>query len=203
MLSARLVLVRHGQSTWNAEGRLQGQADPPLSESGREEARALAPHLAGFPAERVVTSDLRRARETAALLGHDGARRDPRWREIDVGAWSGRSLDELPRGAEVSWRAGPLVPPGGESWGALTARVRGAAEELAAAGGAWLVVAHGGVIRALVGELAGVDPTRLAGPANASVTVWDPVRAQLLGYGWRASSPFGVDGAPRARRAEA
>ena len=65
MLPARLVLVRHGQSTYNAQQRLQGQADPPLSDAGRDEARALARVLPAF--EQVVTSDLARASETAAM----------------------------------------------------------------------------------------------------------------------------------------
>jgi probable phosphoglycerate mutase len=184
MLSARLVLVRHGQSTYNAGGLLQGQADPPLSAAGREEAAALAPYLRGFPAGRARTSDLRRARETAALAGHPGAELDARLREIDVGEWAGRPLDELPGGSEVSWRAGPEVPPGGESWADMTARVGAVLDELRAAGGPWLLVAHGGVIRAAVATLTGVDPRRIAGPANASVSVYDPARGQLLAYAW-------------------
>jgi glucosyl-3-phosphoglycerate phosphatase len=184
MLSARLVLVRHGQSTWNADGLLQGQADPPLSAAGRAEAAALAPFLRGFPAERVRASDLRRARETAELAGHPDPGLDPRLREIDVGEWAGRPLAELPRGAEVSWRAGSQVPPGGEPWEALARRVEAALDELLAAGGSWLVVAHGGVIRAAIAGLTGVAPTRIAGPANASVTVYDPARGQLLAYAW-------------------
>jgi probable phosphoglycerate mutase len=184
MVSARLVLVRHGQSVWNADGLLQGQADPPLSVAGREEAVALAAHLGGFPPGRVRASDLLRARDTAALAGHATPALDPRLREIDVGEWAGRPLAELPRGAEVSWRAGPLVPPGGERWEDMASRVREALAELVAAGGRWLVVAHGGVIRAAVASLTGVDPTRIAGPANASVTVVDPERGQLLAYAW-------------------
>src|SRR4051812_16111834 len=130
MLSARLVLVRHGQSTWNAEGRLQGQADPPLSARGRDEARALAPMLAGFPAERVVASDLRRTRETAEAAGFAGAALDPTWREIDVGEWAGRPLAELPPGGEPAWRGGPPLPPRGGGGGGLEARGAPAPEGL-------------------------------------------------------------------------
>src|SRR4051794_37087955 len=130
MLSARLILVRHGQSTYNAQGRLQGQADPPLSEVGREEARRLAPALPRFSDDRVVTSDLQRARETAALLGHPGARPDPRLREIDVGTWAGRPLSEVPDGSDPAWRGGPRHAPDGESWPQFQARVAGAVDEL-------------------------------------------------------------------------
>lgn len=179
MLSARIVLVRHGQSTWNAEGRLQGQADPPLSRLGRREAVALRGVLAGFATGRVLTSDLRRTRETAAALGHPDAAPDPIWREIDVGEWAGRPLADLPAGPEPSWRGGDLVPPGGERWDELQARVAGA---LAALTGDWLVVTHGGVIRAAVAHVTGADARRIAGPGNASVTVLEGDR--LHAFGW-------------------
>jgi probable phosphoglycerate mutase len=178
----RLILVRHGESTWNAEARLQGQADPPLSDRGRREATALARALDGVAPEHVVTSDLARARETATLLGHPDAPTDPRLREIDVGEWAGRPLSELPSGEEPSWRGGPLVPPGGETWEELVARVADAVDELLAAGGSWLVVAHGGVVRAAVVYLTRAHPLRLAGPANASVTLL--TRGRLLAYAW-------------------
>src|SRR5919109_2161839 len=87
LLRDRLILVRHGESTWNAEERLQGQLDPPLSERGREQSRALAQMVDGLPDERVVCSDLGRARETAELMGLRPGRYDDRWREIDVGSW--------------------------------------------------------------------------------------------------------------------
>ena len=182
MLSARLVLVRHGQSTWNAEGRLQGQADPPLSKLGRREAVALRGLLTGFPPERVLSSDLRRTRETAAALGHPEATPDPVWREIDVGEWAGRLLADLPAGPEPSWRGGDLLPPGGERWEELVARVADALEALMAEGGDWLVVTHGGVIRAAVSSVTGASGHRMAGPGNASVTVLEPGR--LVAYGW-------------------
>jgi glucosyl-3-phosphoglycerate phosphatase len=186
MLAAQFVLIRHGQSTWNADGLLQGQADPPLSEMGRREAAALAPIGARFAADRVVCSDQRRARETAALVGHPGARLDSRWREITVGEWAGRPMAELPGGSEPSWRGGPIVPPGGESWESLYARVDEALHELREAGGSWLVVCHGGAIRAAVAALTGADARRLGGPDNASVTVIGR-DGRLFAYGWTSN----------------
>jgi probable phosphoglycerate mutase len=185
MLSAHLILVRHGQSTHNAQARLQGQADPPLSDVGRAEAELLRPALPALDDDRVVTSDLRRAVQTAELLGHSRARRDPRFREIDVGEWEGRPLSDFPAGPETAWRGGPLTAPDGESWADLQTRVGNALDELIAAGGTWLVVCHGGVVRAALSHVTGADPQRVAGPANASVTI---VRAnerpQLESYGW-------------------
>src|ERR1044071_4469856 len=78
----RLILVRHGESTWNAEERLQGQLDPPLSDRGSEQSRALAAIVNGVRDDRVVCSDLSRARETADLIGLRPGRYDERWREI-------------------------------------------------------------------------------------------------------------------------
>ncbi len=183
MLSARLVLVRHGQSTYNAQARLQGQANPPLSDAGRSEAERLRPHLPAF--ERVITSDLVRASETAALLGYPDATRDPRWREIDLGEWSGRPLADFADESQAAWRGGPLNPPGGESWEAFQARVGGAVDELVADGGTWLVVCHGGAVRAALSHVTGADPTRIAGPANTSVTVIrSGSRARVETYGW-------------------
>ena len=165
----RLILVRHGESTWNAEERLQGQLDPPLSERGREQSRALAAMLDGLPDDRIVCSDLGRARETAELLGLRPARFDPRWREIDVGSWGGRVAAEVDAlGPELTnWRGGPRKAADGESWDDFSARVAGAVDELVAA-------AH----------VTGADPLHLGSPPNASATVFElGTRPRLLVYG--------------------
>jgi len=176
----RILLVRHGQSTYNAHGRLQGQTDTPLSDAGRAEAVALRPFLPRF--EHVVTSDLQRASETAALLGHPDARRDPRWREIDLGGWAGRMISEFEDEQQGAWRGGPLHADDGESWAAFVARVGGAVDELAAAGGEWLVICHGGAIRAALSHVTGADPQTVIGPGNTSVTVLRPPFVER--YAW-------------------
>jgi broad specificity phosphatase PhoE len=187
----RLLIVRHGESTWNAEERLQGQLDPPLSAQGREQSAALgrALDLSGFPSERILCSDLARARETAELLGVRPGRYDPRWREIDIGEWGGRRAAEVD--AEVdgltNWRGGPVTAPDGEPWPVFAERVSGAFDELAAAGGSWLVISHGGCVRAATAHVTGADHLRLGSPGNASLTTFelgDPRR--LLSYGWVA-----------------
>src|SRR3954471_3799320 len=151
----RLFLVRHGESTYNAEGRLQGQADPPLTPRGRAEAEALARGLDGAGPDHVIASDLVRARGTPSLLGHPAPPTDARRREMDVGEWSGRPISDFPSGSEPSWRGGALVPPGGEGWPELVARVGAVVDQLLADGGPWLVVAHGGVVRAAITHLTG------------------------------------------------
>jgi probable phosphoglycerate mutase len=190
MLSARLILVRHGQSTHNAQARLQGQSDPELSETGRAEAQLLRSLFTGFPPERVITSDLRRAAETAAIIGFPDARRDARFREIDVGSWAGRPLSDFPDEALTAWRGGELHAEDGESWPDLQERVGGALDELLAAGDTWVIVCHGGVVRAALSHVTGADPRRVAGPANASLTIMragEPPR--LEAYAW---TPDGV-----------
>ena len=182
----RLILVRHGESTWNAEERLQGQLDPPLSDRGREQSRALAAIVNGVPDDRVVCSDLSRARETAGLIGLQPGRYDERWREIDVGSWGGRTAAEIDaEGDELTnWRGGPRTADDGEPWTAFAARVAGALDELVAEGGPWVVVCHGGCIRAAVAHVTGADALRLGSPPNASVTVFElGSRPRLLVYG--------------------
>jgi probable phosphoglycerate mutase len=182
----RLILVRHGESTWNAEERLQGQLDPPLSERGREQSRALAGLFDGLPGERIVCSDLGRARETAELIGLQPGRFDPRWREIDVGEWGGRPAAEIDaQGGELTnWRGGPRTAPSGETWEDFSSRVAGAIDELIGAGGPWTVVCHGGCIRAAVAHVTGADALALGSPPNASATVFElGARPRLLVYG--------------------
>src|SRR5215210_3333426 len=141
----RLLLIRHGESTWNAEHRLQGQADPPLSALGREQAATLVPFLDGLP-ERSLSSDLTRAVETAAALGLAGAPTDPRWREIDIGDWAGKTIDELDPDEVAAWRRGETAPPNAETWAEFQARVAAAVDALR--GEDAVVVTHGGCVRA-------------------------------------------------------
>jgi glucosyl-3-phosphoglycerate phosphatase len=190
MAADHLLLVRHGESTWNAEHRLQGQMDPPLSDVGREQARELRPLVEPLdvPPERIVVSDLSRARETAELLGLEPGRVDPRWREIDIGEWGGKLAQEIDSQSDelTNWRGGPRTAPGGETWDAFTARISGAVDELVAAGGPWLVVCHGGCIRVATAHLTGAHPLKLGSPPNASLTTFGlggSDRARLLTYG--------------------
>ena len=165
-----LLLVRHGESAWNAEHRLQGQADAPLSEAGRDQASALVPLLSGLDLAGVVSSDLERARETAELAGHPGFTSDPRWRERGMGAWEGVLERDLAPADLAAFRDRDEPAPEGETWEAFAARVGGAIEDLAGRGGSWLVFTHGGCVRAAVAHLTGAEPTTVAGPANASLT---------------------------------
>lgn len=145
-----LILVRHGQTQTNAEGRLLGRADPPLTELGLRQAATLA--AAVGPVDRVVTSPLVRARETAAVFGLP-VEIDERWIEIDYGEYDGRPLADVPVEVWKQWRADlDFCPPSGESMRAVAARVREACAALAAeaAEGNVVVVSHVSPIKAAV-----------------------------------------------------
>ena len=124
-----LIVVRHGRTEANASGLLLGRRlDPGLDDLGRRQAAALADVVRG--AHRVVTSPLRRTRETAAAMGRP-VDVDERWVEIDYGTLDGTPMTEVPAATWAEWRADPgFRPGGGESLTALGARVRAAAEEL-------------------------------------------------------------------------
>ncbi|HVL06061.1 MAG TPA: histidine phosphatase family protein [Acidimicrobiales bacterium] len=163
----RLLLLRHGQSTWNAAGRWQGQADPPLSPLGEEQARDAAERLTHGQFSRVVASDLRRALRTAEILAEAlglPVEVEPDLREIDVGDWQGLTrgeIDEREPGALADWSEGRSEStPGGETRTHLTDRARAVLLRVAAEAGAGdrvLLVSHGALIRNLDRSL-GVRP---------------------------------------------
>ncbi len=143
-----LLLVRHGETAPNVEGRLLGRMDPPLTARGEEQARVLA---AGLPRpDVVVASPLQRARATAESFGV-AVRTDERWTELDYGEFDGRQLADVPDATWADWRRDPsFAPAGGESLSALGDRVREACAELApmAAERVVLVVTHVSPIKA-------------------------------------------------------
>lgn len=180
----RLLLVRHGESEWNAVRRLQGQADIELSPRGEAQALALAETIRQLAPDRVIASDLKRARHTAALLGHAEPELDARLREVDVGAWTGRSIAEIV-GAEPEhyrgWRAGEIAPPQGELWADFVARTQAAALAALETAERPLLVCHGGVIRALLQALLGLEPKKIipVGPASLTVLAQKPGEAGM------------------------
>jgi broad specificity phosphatase PhoE len=144
------LLVRHGRTAANAAGLLLGRLDPGLDEVGVEQAERLAAAIG--PVQRVVSSPLRRARETAERLGHP-VDVDERWVALDYGDLDGRPAREV--GADVwdRWRSDPtFVPAGGESIAALSVRVAAACEDLLvdAAEADVVVVSHVSPIKAAV-----------------------------------------------------
>lgn len=175
MRRVRLILVRHGESEWNAAGLLQGHGGPGLTARGKAQAEVTARLLARDHADAaaIVRSDLERVSETAAptegLLAGTPVLVDERLRELDLGSWTGMTRAEAastdPDGFSA-WARGEAVPAGGaESFADLRARVTTALSELArrVLGGpaadrpaTVLVFTHGGPIRASVAAAVGV-----------------------------------------------
>jgi broad specificity phosphatase PhoE len=188
-----LILVRHGESAGNADGLLLGRIDSPLTARGLEQARSLAGTVAG--ADRLISSPLSRARDTAEALGTDlPVEIDERWVEVDYGEYDGQKLTDIPAEVWRRWRSDPgFVPPGGESLASAGSRVREACEELfadpggAARGdGIVVVVSHVSPIKAAACWSLGMGDEgawRLY-LANASATRirWGPGGPVLAGF---------------------
>ena len=190
-----MVLVRHGESRWNAEGRLQGQGGTSLSQRGERQAKVTADHLVQrYPATHAVRSDLERVAQTAAPWEAQVAAEvtvDVRWREIDVGTWSGLTwaeVEEQDPTTLAAWRAGNDVRRGGgETFAELRARTQQALRELAGIAETVIVFTHGGCIRLGVAAVLGLPPMgelTLGPAANCSITELElrPDRPVLTAY---------------------
>ncbi len=117
-----LILVRHGRTAANADGRLQGRGDLSLDEVGREQVRQVVAAIG--PVDHVITSPLARARETGAAFGVP-ATIDDRWIEVDFGIYEGARMGDVPSEVWAKWRGdASFAPPQGESMLQLDERVR-------------------------------------------------------------------------------
>jgi probable phosphoglycerate mutase len=169
----RVLLVRHGQSEWNAAGRWQGQADPPLSDLGRLQAREAARAVGAVDA--IWSSDLQRAAETAIIIGDQigvgPVVVDDRLRERDAGEWTGLTRAQIEQ-RNPGFLADGNRPPGWEADRDLLGRAGAALASIAGAapGGDVLVVTHAGVVFAVERHL-GAEHTRLANTEGRWVTV--------------------------------
>ena len=157
-----LVLLRHGQTDWNLEFRMQGHTDIPLNATGRFQAAAAAPSVVALGAEVIVASDLSRARETAGYvsdLAKLPVQIDRRLRETNLGEWESLTRDDLVAGWPELWEqwrgtAAHTHPPGGESrWEVAQRGAEVVAELDAGEVSTALLVAHGGLIVGLTGFL--------------------------------------------------
>lgn len=186
MTLSRLILVRHGETEYNAVGRMQGQLDSQLTDVGMDQIRAAAPVLAGYEPDHIVSSDLTRAARTAEEVGEAcgmPVKLDPRLRETHLGDWQGRTRPDVETGwpgAWEVWRGDPTwSPPGGESRVDVAARAFPLIEELAEQFGdgpaaTVMLFAHGGLIASLSCALMGLPApswTAMAGPGNCRWTV--------------------------------
>jgi probable phosphoglycerate mutase len=179
----RLIVVRHGESLWNAQRRLQGHDGAGLSERGRSQARLTAEWVAAaHPGAHLVSSDLERAVETAEAFGAALGRRASichALRDRDLGAWSGRAFSDLQRDEPdrlARWRGGEDIfhEVGGESNRDMVARWTRALRGLLAehgAGHVLVAISHGGPIFWGVPALCGIPDGALGPPANCGISI--------------------------------
>ncbi|QNK80675.1 histidine phosphatase family protein [Nakamurella sp. PAMC28650] len=157
-----LILMRHGETDWNAQARLQGHRDIPLNSVGVAQAVAAAPSVAALSPEVIISSDLSRARSTAvpvsALTGLPVSF-DARLRETSMGRWEGLTRDDVMAGWPGEWEKWRATsahnsPPEGESRWQVAGRANEVVDELEATSHQRaLLVAHGGLIVGLTGRL--------------------------------------------------
>jgi len=197
----RLILLRHGQTDYNVAGRMQGHLESMLTATGLEQAVRVAPAVAGMTPERLVSSDLRRAVDTADAVGAAcglPVKVDPRLRETHLGQWQGLSVDEVEAGwpgAIATWRSDPgWAPPDGESRIEVVRRARPVIDELDAEfegppTATVVLIAHGGLIAGLVSGLMGLPAAAwpsIGGIGNCRWAVLarrdDHPRWRLTGY---------------------
>lgn len=148
----RICLIRHGTTAWNAAGRIQGRRDIPLSDAGRAQVRSWRLPT-GFAGARCLSSPLRRATETAAILGFASPEQDARLIEMDWGEFEGRTLAELrdehgPAMRELEDAGLDFRPPRGESPREVADRLREMLQAVAGDGDDAVIVAHKGILRA-------------------------------------------------------
>ena len=196
MQATRIIAIRHGETAWNVDTRIQGQLDIDLNETGRQQARRVARALAEESIQAIYASDLRRAWDTAhaiasatggALHAHKGLR------ERGFGVFQGKTFTEI----EAAWpdqaqrwrrRDPQWAPEGGESLAALHQRITRTAAELAARhlGEQIVLVAHGGVMdmlyRAATGQDLQVPRSWEVGNATINRLLWTPDGLTLVGW---------------------
>ena len=197
MLATRIIAIRHGETAWNVDARIQGQMDIPLNEKGRWQAQRLARALAASETvDAIYCSDLLRAWDTAQSICnrvHQPGIHATGLRERRFGRFEGKTFTEL----EAAWPQETLrwrqrdpdwAPPQGESLREVTARVVHTTNKLAARhiGEQIVLVTHGGVLDVLYRQAAGLDPcaarTWTLGNASINRLLWTPQALTIVGW---------------------
>lgn len=189
-MTRRLMLLRHGQTEFNATRRMQGHIDTELSATGVAQARAVADYLATQNIGTILCSDLQRAKVTAEVIGAKAGVTpvvDARLRETNLGVWQAKTHEEVDAaypGARATWRHDATwAPPEGESRMQVAARARAVIDELMHTYEQWdsstvLVVAHGGTISALTSSLLALDVNQYPMFSGLGNTCWAQLTAR-------------------------
>ncbi|AEX70416.1 histidine phosphatase family protein [Corynebacterium diphtheriae] len=194
-MSRRLIVLRHGQTEYNATKRMQGHLDTVLSDAGWAQAEAAADFLATLPIGKIVSSDLARAHDTATVVGQRlgvDVSTDQRLRETNLGDWQAKTHEEVDEhypGARALWRHDATwAPPNGESRIHVAQRARAVVDELMRDYDEWddcsvLLVAHGGTISALTSSLLGLHQEQYSMISGLGNTCWAQLTARPRFHG--------------------
>jgi len=191
----RLILVRHGETDWNAESRLQGHQSTPLNERGRQEAELLARRLPEEQPHNLYSSDLARAMQTAEIIAAEIGLEivaTPKLREISLGRWEGKTFEEVQAESPAAfdaWARGDFrgTPPGGESVAQLRERVIAFLGEVLEKHPSQtsVLVTHGGPCKCAIAHTLGISTDGVSRYAadNASIHI-----IEIGLYGWRLTA---------------
>ena len=182
MSSRRLVLWRHGRTSWNSVNRFQGQEDVPLDDVGKDQVRRAAQTLVGLKPHHIISSDLERARHTAQALADIAGLTvsiDEDLRETFAGTWQGLTRNEIieryPEDFAMWGGDSNIRPGGGETRLEVADRMtRAIAKGLSSVpdGGTLVVASHGGALRAALGRLLALDPSQWTALGVLSNAQW-------------------------------
>jgi broad specificity phosphatase PhoE len=214
----RLLVVRHGQTEWNIAGRIQGSTDIDLDATGRAQVLEAAPELAAYEPARIITSDLRRAVDTARPVAERTGieiELDKRLRERAYGPWEGLTQQEIAEQYPEDhrrWRSQePLQHPEIETWGELHRRTSEAVRDIVESEveGTAIVVCHGGSARQLIGGILGWEETPTSSLSGMDNAHWAELRRmrsgkwRLFGYNLGVPAPHTIGRSPLAKGQQA
>ncbi|MGY4675939.1 histidine phosphatase family protein [Ursidibacter arcticus] len=188
----RLILLRHGETLWNKEHRLQGHQNSPLSERGILQAQAIKPIIDKLAPQYVISSDLGRALQTAKIIGYPNAITDINLRELAMGEWEGRKKEEIiSENPELyqAWRDGEYTPKGAETWRDFCQRISTALFNWAKRNdGDTLAIVHSGVVRAACESLVSLSTKHLLPVTQGTLTIFEitpsnPIKLEAYNLG--------------------
>lgn len=210
----RLIVLRHGQTVWNITGKIQGSTDIDLDETGRAQVTAAAAALAAYEPARIISSDLRRAVDTAKPISEITGveiELDKRLRERAYGPWEGLDMKEIAErfpDDHHRWRTQqPLLNPEIENWSDLKRRTGEAVRDLleVETDGTAIIACHGGSARQLVGGVLGWDQEATSSLTGLDNVHWADLRRmksgrwRMFGYNLGVEPPYTIGTSPLGR----
>ena len=173
----RLILLRHGETQWNTQSRLQGHDNSSLSPKGIDQVKSIKKVIERLSPMRVVTSDLGRTIQTSEILGYPDAMKEPLLREVNMGEWTGKYKEDLITNQKQQysdWRAGLYTPSEGESWVDFCDRIGSTLKQWAEKEESdLLAIVHSGVIRAACKVFLNLSPEYLLPVTPGTISIFN------------------------------